>query len=91
MVLTGGDTLAAEVASEGLGVAVPAGDDGALEAGLARMLAEPPPAERFTKLAERYRWDRVAEPLVEFCRSPRRAPDTKVERLTPDAAAGEAP
>ena len=91
MVLTGGDTLAAEVASEGLGVAVPAGDEEALEAGLARMLAEPPPAERFMKVAERYRWDRVAQPLAEFCRSPRRAPDMGAHRLSPEAAAGEVP
>ncbi len=89
MVLTGGDSLADEVAREGAGVVVPPGDVEALEEALALMLAEPPPAERFANLAHRYRWERVAEPLVEFCRRPRRAPDLLVERAGPDELASE--
>jgi glycosyltransferase involved in cell wall biosynthesis len=91
MVLTGGDTLAAEITGDGVGVAVQAGDDRALAEGLERMLAEPPPPERFARLQERYRWDRVAQPLVEFCRAPTRAPDLVVERHSPEVAAGEVP
>ena len=88
MVLTGGDVLAAEVASSGLGVAVPPGDDRAMEDALARMLAAPPSPERFRPLAQRYHWDRVAEPLAAFCAEPRRAPDLLATRLSPEEAAG---
>jgi len=89
MVLTGGDSLAEEVAAEHLGVEVPAGDVDAMEEGLALMLAFPPPRERFSAMARRYRWERVAEPLVEFCRAPRRAPDLLVKRALPEEAAAE--
>ena len=87
MVLTGGDTLADELAAEGVAIVVPPGDVGSLEQGLARMLTSPPPQLLFGALVERYRWERVAEPLVSFCRSPRRAPDLLVDRLGPDEAA----
>jgi len=89
MVLTAGDVLAEEVAAAGLGVSVPAGDDRAVEEALARMLANPPPRERFAAVAERHTWRKAAEPLVEFCLAPRRSPDLLVERLSPAAAAGE--
>jgi hypothetical protein len=91
MVLTGGDVLAEEVAAAGLGATVAAGDVGALEEALERMLSAPPPSERFAAVAERYTWERAAQPLLEFCLAPRRAPDLLVRRLTPEAAAGEAP
>jgi glycosyltransferase involved in cell wall biosynthesis len=87
MVLTGGDVLAEEVAAAGLGVTVPAGDVGALADGLQRMLARPPEPAAFGPVAERYRWERVAAPLVRFCRDPRRAPDLLVDRSSPDEAA----
>jgi len=91
MVLTGGDVLADQVVGAGLGVAVAAADVRALEDGLAQMLAQPPPRERFAAMAQRYTWENVARPLVEFCLAPHRAPDLMVERLSPDAAAaGEA-
>jgi hypothetical protein len=88
MVLTEGDVLAEEIAKAGLGVTVPAGDDRALEDALGRVLASPPPAERFAAVAQRHTWDRSARPLLEFCASPRRAPDLLAERLSPEAAAG---
>lgn len=88
MVLTGGDVLADEVAAAGLGVAVGAGDVVALEHALARVLDEPPPRDRFSALAERYTWERAAQPLLEFCLSPRRAPDLSAPRPSPEAAAG---
>jgi glycosyltransferase involved in cell wall biosynthesis len=87
MVLTGGDVLAAEVAAAGLGVTVPAGDVAGLEQALAQVLSDPPPRARFTALAQRYTWQRAAQPLVEFCLAPRRAPDLMAPRLSPEAAA----
>ena len=41
----------------------------------ARPAARAEAAARSSQLADDYRWDRVAEPLIEFCRAPRRAPD----------------
>ena len=88
MVLTEGDVLAEEIANAGLGVTVPAGDDRALEDALGAVLASPPRAERFTAVVQRHTWEYGARPLLEFCASPRRAPDLLVERLSPEAAAG---
>ena len=88
MVLTAGDVLADEVADAGLGVTVPAEDDEAIEEALAVVLAHPPPRELFAPVAERHTWGRAAQPLLQFCRSPGRAPDLLVARLTPEGAAG---
>ncbi|HET9060271.1 MAG TPA: glycosyltransferase, partial [Acidimicrobiales bacterium] len=66
MVLTSGDVLAAEVASAGLGMAVAAGDDAALEDAIWRMLAKPPAKSLFAPVASRYTWDAVAQPLVRY-------------------------
>ena len=88
MVLTGGDVLADEVADAGLGVTVPAQDDEAIEEALAVVLANPPPRELFAPVTRRHTWERAARPLLQFCRSPRRAPDLLVARLTPEGAAG---
>jgi glycosyltransferase involved in cell wall biosynthesis len=87
MVLTGGDVLADEVAAAGLGVTVAAGDVASLEQALERVLSAPPPPRLFAALAQRYTWQRAAEPLLEFCLSPRRAPDLMVRRLSPEQAA----
>lgn len=87
MVLTGGDVLAAEVAAAGLGETVVAGDVPGLEQALARVLSGPAPRHRFAALAQRYTWQQVAQPLVEFCLAPRRAPDLMVARLSPQEAA----
>jgi hypothetical protein len=88
MVLTAGDVLAEEVAAAGLGVTVAARDVAGLEQALDRVLSAPPPRSRFATLAQRYTWDRTAQPLVEFCLAPRRAPDTVAGRLSPQEAAG---
>ena len=54
-------------------------DVDALEEALFRLLSTPTPARACrsaaTELADEFRWSHVLEPLVEFCRSPRRAPD----------------
>lgn len=87
MVLTAGDVLADQVAAAGLGVAVPAGDERALEDALARMLAHPPARGLFAPLVQQYTWERVAQPLIEFCLAPRRAPDLVAFRPSPEEAA----
>jgi len=87
MVLTGGDVLADEVAAAGLGVTVAAGDVAGLEQALERVLSAPASRPHFAVLAERHTWERAAQPLLEFCLAPRRAPDLMVGRLTPEQAA----
>lgn len=43
------------------------------------MLSRPDPRaqyrDQFAKISERYAWDHVVQPIVEFCRNPRLAPD----------------
>jgi glycosyltransferase involved in cell wall biosynthesis len=86
MVLTEGDVLAQALAAEGLALAVPAGDDRALEQALAHMLAQPPPPAQFAAVAARYRWEVAAAPLLRFCLAPERAPDLAHHRTGPDVA-----
>lgn len=87
MVLTAGDVLADEAALAGVGKVVPPRDEHAIERALAQLLASPPPKRLFEPLVQRYRWDAVAAPLVEWCLAPRRAPDLLVARPSPDEAA----
>jgi glycosyltransferase involved in cell wall biosynthesis len=87
MVLSTGDVLAEEAKAAGCAVTAKAGDVTGIEEGLARMLESPPPKHVFAGLARRYAWEAVAEPLVEWCMGPRRAPDLLVERASPEEAA----
>ncbi len=79
VVATAGDSLAETIESEGAGLAVPAGDVDALEDALFRILDDEPFAASCraasTRVAADFRWSKVLEPLLEFCRAPRRAPD----------------
>jgi hypothetical protein len=79
IVTTQGDALAELVEQESLGITVPAGDVEALESALYRLLSEPDLSRRCREnvaaVAPRYRWSVALEPLVAFCRAPRRAPD----------------
>jgi hypothetical protein len=90
MVLTAGDVLADRVATAGLGQTVPPGDVAAIEAALAETLqAERPDPSRFAGVRESLRWPRVAQPLLDFCAAPRRAPDLPVmEEPIPGANGG---
>ncbi|TCO65651.1 GT2 family glycosyltransferase [Actinocrispum wychmicini] len=79
IVTTAGDSFADLVAQERLGVVVPAEDPEALADALERVLYD----EEFGKtcqvriqaVRERYTWETVLAPLVEFCRNPRPAAD----------------
>jgi hypothetical protein len=79
MVLTAGDALADLVESRDLGLTVPAGDVAALEDALFVALDDGERRRRWrgnvAAVAPEFTWSRVLEPLVSFCRSPRRAPD----------------
>ena len=66
VVCTVGDTLADEIERDDLGETVPQRDPEAVAAAILRVLrnGKPSYAERIARAAERYRWSRVAEPLV---------------------------
>ena len=76
---TDGDSFAELVKTESLGLTVPADDPDALEEALAQLLSDGEFAERCRARAkevrDRFRWPLVLEPLAQFCRQPRRAPD----------------
>jgi GT2 family glycosyltransferase/glycosyltransferase involved in cell wall biosynthesis len=93
VVTTGGDALADLLEESGAGIAVPAEDVDALEAALYVLLTDEDRQLACRKasltLADEYRWSRVLEPLVEFCRSPRRAPDLADPRMAALLSTGE--
>ncbi|MDD3826902.1 MAG: glycosyltransferase family 4 protein [Anaerolineae bacterium] len=77
MIVTRGDALAEMVASYGLGVVVDYEDVDGVALGISALLDEPREArhEQFMAAQAALRWERVAEPLIRFCRSPQRAAD----------------
>ena len=79
IVTTGGDSFADLIASQPLGLTVPAEDVDALEHALFTLLDDADMRARCSAnsvaVADRLRWSKVLEPLVQFCREPRRAPD----------------
>ncbi|MBN8883050.1 MAG: glycosyltransferase [Salana multivorans] len=93
VVATRGDAFGDLIAERGLGVAVPPEDEDALVDALELMLfdeeARSAAMAAIEVVAEEYRWSRVLQPLVDFCRSPLRAPDL-VERLGGEGAVARA-
>ncbi|MEU4801894.1 glycosyltransferase [Actinosynnema sp. NPDC023587] len=79
IVTTDGDSFADLVEREGLGVVVPSEDAGALAAALEKVLYDEEFAagcvERIAAVRERFTWEAVLAPLVDFCRHPRPAAD----------------
>lgn len=84
VVTTEGDALADLVRREGIGLSVPPGDAPALEQALFDLLSDEALRrscrERLAALRPAYAWPVVLQPLVDFCRSPRRAPDLAEHR-----------
>jgi len=79
IVATAGDALAGVVEERGIGLTVPPGDVDALEAALFRLLDDADLhqacRDELARVAPEYRWSKVLEPLLAFCRAPARAPD----------------
>jgi glycosyltransferase involved in cell wall biosynthesis len=79
IVATTGDSFAPLIVEHGLGEVVEPDDVEGLEAALDRLLGDDALrraiAERTTHVADQFRWRRVLEPVLDVCRSPRRAPD----------------
>ncbi|MFC5291029.1 glycosyltransferase [Actinokineospora guangxiensis] len=79
IVTTDGDSFAALVRREGLGVVVPSEDPTALAAALEKVLYDEEFAaacrDRIAVVRERFTWENVLAPLTAFCRSPRPAAD----------------
>ena len=90
VVATGGDAFSDLIEDEGLGAAVPAGDDAALERALEDVLGDDRRVkecrENAAAVAPRFTWDVALEPLLAFCRDPRRAPDLAAGRAGATAA-----
>jgi glycosyltransferase involved in cell wall biosynthesis len=93
IVTTEGDALGEIVEREGLGAVVPPGDPVALAAALERLLAEPKAMEaarhQVARVRQGFRWSVVLEPLAEFCRNPRTAPDRSVSPAPPAAVTNQ--
>jgi hypothetical protein len=74
-----GDTFGELIPQHGLGLTVPAEDVDALTAALSRLLSDEELAQSCRDAIADYApdatWGKVLTPLIEFCRSPRRAPD----------------
>ena len=79
VVTTRGDALAEVIERAGAGRTVDPGDVDGLASAIAELLddeaARESAAAASSRLADDYRWSTVAQPLLEFCRNPYRAPD----------------
>jgi hypothetical protein len=80
-----GDVLSDLVAAQGLGCAVEPGNVQALTTALITLLAEPDArirrAEAFHQATEQFQWQRVTQPLLDYCRQPWHAGD-QAERFS---------
>ena len=79
MLLSEGDVLADLVRDEGLGLVVQPGDVQGLAQSIIALVDEPDAraarSERFERVRQRFYWERVAKPLIRFCRQGRFAAD----------------
>jgi glycosyltransferase involved in cell wall biosynthesis len=79
VVTTRGDALADVIEAAGAGRTVEPDDVMGLASAIAELLddeaARAAASAASIRLAEKYRWSTVAQPLLEFCRDPYRAPD----------------
>jgi glycosyltransferase involved in cell wall biosynthesis len=79
MVVTAGDAMADWVKGQNLGFVVPQGDSEAMATAIESLLGgdrRQAYAAAFDQVRERLRWQKVVAPLLQFCQSPQKAPDT---------------
>jgi glycosyltransferase involved in cell wall biosynthesis len=90
IVATNGDSFADLIQREPLGLTVPPGDVSALEEALHRLLEDNAFAttcrENLNGIRPAFAWSKVLQPVVEFCRSPRPAPDRMHTVVVADTA-----
>jgi glycosyltransferase involved in cell wall biosynthesis len=90
MVVTGGDVVSERVAAARLGRVVAAGDVEGVAAAIAALLDTPglkaQLAPQFAALRAELSWERVARPLLAFCRAPRLAADAASRAAEPPGA-----
>jgi glycosyltransferase involved in cell wall biosynthesis len=75
MILTGGDWLGDLIAARGLGITVAPGDVGAIADALVQLLSDGLPHADFGPTVDQFQWPAVAEPLLRWLSTGRRAPD----------------
>lgn len=77
IIATRGDATSDLVGRYQLGIVVDYGDDAGVADAMLRLLEIPKEAwrGRFERARRDLTWERAAQPLIEFCRHPRRAPD----------------
>jgi len=77
MVVTRGDATSDLVRDHGLGSVVDFGDQAGVAEAILALLAQPRSAwrDRFSPVQALFTWERVAQPLIEFCTHPHRAAD----------------
>jgi hypothetical protein len=80
-ILTAGDALSEEIEAAGVGMAVPDGDPAAIAAAIDRILDAPPDRSAVRAFGARYGWDRMATPLLDYCRAPWQAADRGLRGL----------
>lgn len=87
MVVTGGDALSARAEKAGVATIVPPGDASAVATALLQQLEradrQPSGRARPQILVDEMRWSTVVRPLLDFCRSPRRAADYSRQKTMP--------
>ncbi|MDQ4078194.1 MAG: glycosyltransferase [Chloroflexota bacterium] len=81
MVVTEGDEASRMVAEHGLGEVVPYGDVEQVSKALLRIMENGRSyyTANFDRLAQELTWQKVAQPLLAFCRNPQRAPDKSLK------------
>lgn len=79
MIVSDGDYFAELIQSRNLGRVTGVGDDQAMAGAILELMADEAELgrcrERIALTAADFTWNKVTEPLTEFCRSPRRHPD----------------
>jgi GT2 family glycosyltransferase len=74
IISTKGDSLSDLIEKEGLGIAVEEGDEKQLAESIIKLAGDSDYyrqcSEKIKELSEKYTWDRVLKPVIEFCKDP---------------------